>query len=278
MTFQLLSDLHLEFYPNFESQILPLLKSKAEHLILAGDICEAKNYQRFEWFFGWCSRNFTKTFYVLGNHEFYNSNDVSLLSRYSFQTHIEDKANQNIPIPEQLFQEFCTFNNIENITICRDFEPIDLGNNTLVMGDSTWTNFNEGDLLTMMNCDAMMNDNRVGSTPSVLTYNWHQKAIQSLTAQLAKIKNSNTKIVLFTHHPITNQCIAPKYIGSKIGAGFTSNYDQLITNNPSIKYICSGHTHEKWQGKIGEANYIINPLGYPGESREHTIEPLVFEV
>ncbi len=62
MTFQLLSDLHLEFYPKFETKILPLLQSKADYLILAGDICEAKNYQRFEWFFGWCNRNFTKTF------------------------------------------------------------------------------------------------------------------------------------------------------------------------------------------------------------------------
>jgi predicted MPP superfamily phosphohydrolase len=278
MTFQLLSDLHLEFYPKFESQILPLLESKADYLILAGDICEAKNYQKFEWFFLWCNDNYTKTFYVLGNHEYYNSNDATLLINYNYNANIKDKANQSIPIPQQIFQEFCTFNNLDKIVICKDFEPIDLGEDTIIMGDTTWTNFYNGDPLAMMNCDTMMNDNRVGCTPSSLTYNWHLQAIEKLTNQLSKISNIDTKIVLFTHHPITEQCVAPKYIGSKIGAGFTSNYDQLIIDNPNIKYICSGHTHEKWKGEIGQSKYIINPLGYPGESSEHKIEPLFFDV
>lgn len=146
------------------------------------------------------------------------------------------------------------------------------------MGDTTWTNFYNGDSLAMLNCDTMMNDNRVGGTPSTLTYNWHLAAIQKLTYQLSKIQNINSKIVLFTHHPITNQFIAPQYVGSKIGAGFTSNYDQLVIDNSSIKFICSNHTHEKWIGQIGFSKYTINLLGYAGESGKHSIVPFVFEV
>ncbi len=200
------------------------------------------------------------------------------MTNYNYETNFLDNENQNISIPQQLFQEFCTFNNFDNICICKDFEPIDLGNDTIIMGDTTWTNFYNGNSQAMLNCDSMMNDSRVGGTPSNLTYNWHLTAIQKLIYQLSKIKNTNSKIVLFTHHPITDQCVAPKYTGSKIGSGFTSNYDQLISDNPSIKCICSGHTHEKWTGEIGQTKYIINPLGYPGESFDKIIKPVVFEV
>ena len=81
MKIQVISDTHLEFYKEINQQniILP----NCDYLFLAGDICKIGhiNYTKF---LQYCSDNWTKTFVVLGNHEYYNSRktyDV-LLSKY----------------------------------------------------------------------------------------------------------------------------------------------------------------------------------------------------
>ena len=69
-TFQLFSDIHLEL---LKSSKFPKIKPLTDYLFLAGDIGKI-NTPNYEPFFDYCSENWKKVFYVLGNHEFYNSN------------------------------------------------------------------------------------------------------------------------------------------------------------------------------------------------------------
>jgi predicted phosphodiesterase len=74
ITIQVLSDIHLEFYKKF-----PKFKPLAKYLFLAGDIgtIESKYDQKIINFLSYCSENWEKTFYVLGNHEFYQTNKIA---------------------------------------------------------------------------------------------------------------------------------------------------------------------------------------------------------
>jgi len=68
ITFQLYSDIHTEFFKKH-----PKLPPHADYLFLAGDIGKIGKVN-FKPFFDYCSANWKHTFYVLGNHEYYNSN------------------------------------------------------------------------------------------------------------------------------------------------------------------------------------------------------------
>lgn len=65
-----MSDLHIEFFPDPECYPTP---DKADILILAGDIIQVNEIQMARGFFQHCNDTFKHVIYVLGNHEFYNS-------------------------------------------------------------------------------------------------------------------------------------------------------------------------------------------------------------
>lgn len=278
MTFQLLSDLHLEFYPDFKSKTLPQLLSSVDILILAGDICEARNFEKFSWFFDWCNSNYSKTFYILGNHEFYNSNNPILLLNKTNGNEIGKKlAQAKVTMPELLFEEMCKINKLSNITFLKDFKEIEIGEDIIIMGDICWTNFENNNKTSKLQCEYLMNDSRRGGTSVEWSYFQHIEAIKKLEINLQNSKNK--KVVIVTHHPITKDCVHLRFKDSEINGGFTSNYNEFILHNPNILAICSGHTHDKWSGKIGDiTKYHINPLGYPGESINTIIKPYIFEV
>jgi predicted phosphodiesterase len=295
--FQLLSDLHLESAKNFQSKILPTLKTDADYLILAGDICEARNFERFSWFFKWCMMNYQETYMVMGNHEFYNSdknthffelqysanigqnilyrNNIDRVS-YLLQDHIDHLKSNLEDEYEKNYVDFY----VGNFTILKDFEPLIVelpDENTIILGDTTWTNYHNGNPFVMMDCNHMMNDKKAAGLTAQECYNRHVEVIDSLKKILDKHKDK--KIILVTHHPITQDYLEySRFKGDKLNGGFSSNYNQLILDNPQIKVVASGHIHEKFIGKIGKTDYYINPLGYPGEVKDKQYIPLTFEI
>ena len=69
------SDLHLEFIkPNKIEQFIRKIPSGINEIcILAGDI--GNPYQKnYDIFMNFINKNFIKTFYIAGNHEYYNTN------------------------------------------------------------------------------------------------------------------------------------------------------------------------------------------------------------
>lgn len=251
--FQLLSDLHLEFHQNFQEEILLQLKTDADYLILAGDICEGRNFEQFKWFFEWCSLNYKKVLFIAGNHEHYNSPNIW-----------------------QDYEKMCKSLNKNNLHLLSLTKPLYIDTDIIIIGNTTWTNYNNGDPLVMLDCDRMINDRRATGLDSHTIYDEHNLLIDNLKQTLDN--NKDKKIILVTHHPITENYLEhSRFKGDKLNGGFSSNYNQLILDNPQIKVICSGHTHDFWQDKIGNTNYYINPFGYPAEAKQQ-YKPLTFTI
>ena len=69
VSFQILSDLHLEVNQQYSSYEIPAC---AEYLILAGDIGRLTDYNDYRNFLQKQTDRFRSVFLLLGNHEFYN--------------------------------------------------------------------------------------------------------------------------------------------------------------------------------------------------------------
>ena len=76
VTFQIMSDLHIENYTE-DLSVDEFVTPSAEVLILAGDIGRVHKYHQLEKFLKALSGKFTVILYVLGNHEFYKVEGVS---------------------------------------------------------------------------------------------------------------------------------------------------------------------------------------------------------
>lgn len=73
MNIQYCSDLHLEFLDNRKWILDNPIVSKGDILILAGDIVLFKEVHQQQKFFDYVSEHFEHTFWIPGNHEYYNS-------------------------------------------------------------------------------------------------------------------------------------------------------------------------------------------------------------
>jgi len=179
-----------------------------EYLFLAGDICKIGhiNYTKF---LQYCSDNWTKTFVVLGNHEYYNSRktyDV-LLSKY-----------------RELFELF------DNVFLLeKDILELD---DWVIVGCTLWSHI-VNKQLGVVNCTHQIkkymvpNKNNRKVPIGIDTYN--QWGIESKEWLIKTINNPRYKnIIILTHYPITHKNIVSI-------SGHTHFSHDFIHNN--IRYI-----------------------------------------
>jgi len=274
MKFSVISDLHLEF----SDLELP----GGEVLILSGDVCEAKhvhaeydinnimnpggpadgNFKRSDrytrFFHEECSK-YDRVIYVMGNHEHYGG-------RF-------DKTYQHLTsvLPKKVELLEKTYTEIDDV---------------VVIGATLWTDCNRGDPITMMTLKNGMNDYRVVQnfykqqdlyyklTPQV-TAEDHMWAKDFITTTAKKF--ANRPVVVVTHHSPSRLSTKPRYEKDfHMNGGYSSSLEDLILDNPNIKYWTHGHTHDTFQYEIGQCTVICNPRGYVGyEERPKSFDPTV---
>jgi predicted phosphodiesterase len=286
MKIQLVSDLHLDMY----DMALP----GGDVLILAGDICEAREYGKANYNKDWVMKpgdnpgrredrylrfmheevtKYNKVFYIAGNHEHWGTK--------MYKTHV-----------------FMRENAPANTTVLEN--EIYVHEGVLFLGATYWTDFNKGDGLTMYNAGAGgqsnstigMNDYKHIKHLSHGIYRKllpkdileiHYKSRQYFNHILSenRQKENPLPVVVMTHHAPTALSIPEWYKNDYLMNGcYYSDQSEMILDNPQIKYWVHGHTHQKFRYNVGDDTEVIcNPRGYYGyESSANSYAPLELEI
>jgi predicted MPP superfamily phosphohydrolase len=244
MKIKVVSDLHLEC--NAEGHGVPDL-GEGDILILGGDILCARHFKKdgplkkvYNDFLQKCVKNFDEVLYINGNHEFYGYNvkgTFDVLAEH-LPKEIHYLENDYVKIKDWVFL-CCTL----------------------------WTDFRNENPLEMMEASRFLNDYktiRIGSNYRKMnpddTLKFHKKSKLFLQQKLEQFKND--KVWILTHHSPSYQSIHPKYKMETTNGSYASDLDDLILDNPQIKYFSHGHTHSSFDYFIGECRIICNPRGY----------------
>lgn len=82
--------------------------------------------------------------------------------------------------------------------------------------------------------------------------------------------NPDKEIILMTHHCLSPRCISEKFSKDELNASYVSDREKWIADHENIKLVVSGHVHHRADFHVGNALYVLNPLGYVpyGENME----------
>ena len=238
--FQLFSDIHLEFNKSF-----PKIPPLEDYLILAGDIGKI-NTTNYKLFFDYCSTNWKKVFYILGNHEYYHSNKS--YHRLNEDYHIFIRQYPNV--------------------FLLDNSHYDVSHNLRIIGSTLWSNptsiegFN--DFVKIKEVNDHINS-KLGM--SVQTFKrLHKESSDYLTSEISK---NDKNLLVITHFPPTQQNTShPKYKSQSqaIRDYFASNMIDNVPQENKIKGWIFGHTHFSTSVELSnKIKLMSNQMGYPNE-------------
>lgn len=235
MNIQYASDLHLEFSHNRDFLKANPIKPKGDILLLSGDIVLFSVMHKHADFFNYLSDSFQATYWIPGNHEYYNS-DISKRSG-TFCEKIRDNVfliNNTSVIHEDVKFIFSTL----------------------------WSNIRPA---YVWQIERGLSDFHVikyfGKRFSAPQFNQlHEDSLNFIKQELAS--KQAYKTVIATHHVPTLMNYPEKYKGDVLNDAFaTELFDLIEATKPD--YWIYGHTHSNTQDfKIGETQLLTNQLGY----------------
>lgn len=282
MKIRYFSDLHIDpqwFLP-FDPPVLD--DDNETTLVLAGDIAEYKHVSQFVLDM---SRRFKYVVYVMGNHEFYRTSITRAIPKIKGKiTQLNDnKYPDNIHILED---EYVILDDVAFI------------------GATLWASMGERDPFTMYNAKTRMNDYkcirmpRPGAIPTgqgaygskltpEKTVDMHYNSryfIIDAAQTLAELPTVR-KIVVVTHHGVTNQSIQPSFRGDGLNGAYVSELSDFI-GITKIDLMIHGHVHHTFDYNvmIGEddpypTRVVTNPRGYrmikyPNQIENYDFNPI----
>lgn len=263
------SDLHLEFGDlNLENH------DDVDLLILSGDICVAAdiNNTHIVDFFKRVSFQFPHVIMIMGNHEHYHG-DFSK-SYKIIKSMLESNMLSNIYLLEKETKEIGDY---------------------LFIGGTLWTDFNNGDPLSMLMAKEGMNDYRgvKNTDKGHRTGVWRflpddvrqdhlamKEYIHEVIEQRRACGDRSDRVIVVGHHSPSRLSTHPKYQKEyHINGSYSSNLDQFILDHPEVCLWTHGHTHEDFDYYIGTTRVVCNPRGYIGhEARADTWKPKLIEI
>lgn len=247
MIIQYASDLHLEFIENKQYLHRNPLKPIGEILILAGDIVPLGLIDKHKDFFKYLSDNFSATYWLPGNHEYYNF----------------DIATKTFMIHEKIRSNVSLINN----------KSIFAGEVKLVFS-TLWSYIspaNQWQIERGMNDFYMIKNGKYRY--SVEKYNeLHAESLTFLNKEL--LNSPSNKTVVATHHVPTLKNYPEKYKNTILNPAFAVELFDLITNSQPDCWMY-GHSHVNTPDfKIDKTNLVCNQLGYVsyGENKEFCVD------
>lgn len=242
MKLQYASDLHLEFPENKEFLRKNPLKPEGDILILAGDVVPLINMTEHADFFDYVSDHFKTTWWLPGNHEFYNS-DIKDINGC-----LNEKIRENVFL-------------VNNISILTGY--LNLIFSTL------WTRISS---LNQFEIRRSLSDFHVirngGRLLTVEQYNLlHEQSVRFLQDEFLKEKPDKTIVV--THHVPTCINYPEKFKWDVLNEAFAVELYDLIGSAQPDFWIFGHHHTNNIDFQIGKTRLITNQLGYVmyGEER-----------
>ena len=231
MKISLLSDVHLEF-EDFNPP-----KLDVDVVILAGDI--HVGLEGIEW----AKNTFVDTpvIYVLGNHEYYDSNMQQLFSKFKAAA-----ANTNVHV--------------------LDNDAITIGA-TQFFGCTLWTDFNlHQEPQSAKNlATRYINDYDSiyygPSNRSLRTYDTHSKHVRSINWLKKRLNQTSTQPVVVTHHAPSAKSLPDQFVNQEFEAAYASSLDYLVKESKAALW-CHGHIHASSDYTLGKTRVVCNPRGY----------------
>jgi len=262
LAIQIFSDIHIELWNK-----LPEISVKAKYLFLAGDICNY-NHPLFFPFLDYCSKNWIKTFYIPGNHEYYikkrNYNELEFEYKYR--------------IGERYKNVYYLNNNFVSL----DEENIN------IYGTTFWT---IPPFVSTYEAKCHINDYNYMSyfkkgkdTVVNLDITYVKKLAEDSFNSLQEYLNeTDKKTIVMTHFPPHRTGTShPKYLAeNKISNLYFAWPDGTLPqfNLKNVPLWISGHTHWSYDFEQDGVRLIGNQLGYKSELGETGInESGLYEV
>jgi len=235
MIVQYASDLHLEFPENKEFLKLYPLKPKGDILVLAGDVVPFAVMDKHADFFSYVSDNFQTTYWIPGNHEYYNFDAATKCGT------LNEKIRNNVFL-------------VNNTTIQH-------GNISFIFS-TLWSKIRpayEWQIEHGISDFLVIKYN--GFRFSSLQFNQlHDQSLMFLKQEL-EYKNEG-KTVVVTHHLPTYMNYPEKYKGSALNDAFVVELFDLIESIGPDFWIFGHHHYNVPDFMIGKTNLATNQLGY----------------
>jgi len=245
MKIQYWSDLHLEFQENSKWIKEHLPANGADILLLAGDVVTFDVAQRIDWFWDWVADNFTNTYWLPGNHEYYGADIGAPGMTESIRPNIHLVNNASIDL-DLVVLHFST--------LWTSIPSTDASFIESRMSDFHLIRFN-GERFSSDRVNQLHNDSKVFLADSLN-------------------RNLSRKNIVVTHHVPTFKNYPSEFYGSQLNSAFAVEMTDFINGAQPMAWIY-GHTHRNTPSfKIGETDVLTNQLGYTwlGEGSDFNIK------
>lgn len=244
---QVFSDLHLELF----AKAFPKPKPLSPYLFLAGDIGNPED-KNFKDFINYCNNNWSKTFYVFGNHDVWHKTK-----------HLNE-------IKEEL-KSYVSQNNLNNIKLLDNGQIDKINNDIYVIGSTFWTRNLEEESKLYLNDFNMIRIKDINMTRLIEPLDLKTIANNEFNLLHSLLNYSDTiaskYIIVLTHFPPYRTGTShPKFHNEK---GIVKNYfswpNETLSefNTSNILAWISGHTHYSYDFKCEQSVRLIsNQMGY----------------
>jgi len=245
MKIQYCSDLHLEFRENKEYLKANKLKPVADVLILAGDIVPFCIMDKHADFFRYVADNFKFTYWIPGNHEYYNSDAVKRSGV------LKEKIKSNVFL-------------VNNLSVQH--------NDVRFIFSTLWSHINPANewYIEKSISDFQLiryNGYRFSCPPFNELYK------NSLTFITEEVSKSHTgKTVMVTHHVPTFLNYPVKYKGDILNEAFGVELFSFIESSDINCWIYGHHHHNTPSFTIGKTLMLTNQLGYVQQGEHHLFD------
>lgn len=237
ITFQIASDLHIEYKNNDVPNPLDFIKPVSDVLILAGDIGSLYKIEQLTSFLKQLCLHFQIVLYVPGNHEYYSCVNIPLESMYH--------------LTERLYKIEQT---IENLYILNKTSII-IGN-ICISGCTLWSN---------PEIDIPKYIVRVNGMTTKIYKEKFLSEVRFIDKMIKYCQKKNMKLLIVTHHCPTYDVLKKVKKRQNLLSLYASHLDEFLTSKKVHTWIC-GHIHKNFDYiTVGGTRLVGNQKGKPND-------------